>query len=84
MEEKIIESAVDAATKELLMDIGHQSALLDVASVIIKDQAKAIKFWKKAAMIESLVIAGLIAFNSIKPKKIDIPVEDFGDDFNEI
>jgi hypothetical protein len=82
MEEKIVEKT----TSDLMMAIGHQQALLEVSKIYLEDALKTAKFWKKTAILEGLVIGGLIAMKVVKEKQRDKIIfgDDFDDDFDEI
>lgn len=82
MEEKIVEKT----TSDLMMAIGHQQALLEVSKIYLEDALKTAKFWKKTAILEGLVIGGLIAMKVVKEKQRDKIIfgDDFDDDFDKI
>jgi len=82
MEEKIVEKT----TSDLMMAIGHQQALLEVSKIYLEDALKTAKFWKKTAILEGLVIGGLIAMKVVKEKQRDKIIfgDDFDDNFDEI
>lgn len=82
MEEKIVEKT----TSDLMMAIGHQQALLEVSKIYLEDAFKTAKFWKKTAILEGLVIGGLITMKVVKEKQRDKIIfgDDFDDDFDEI